>query len=125
VKYGKALAAVLFAALTAAYQIVHSGGSPDAVGWVQIAIAATTAAGVYLVPITPEYPWVKSAIGALGAVLQVLTTVIVGGLQTDEILMLLLAVGTAFGVYGSPAGSGQAEDGGPAVSVGVGDDSLV
>jgi hypothetical protein len=124
-KYGKALAAVAFAALTAAYQLVHSGGTPDALGWVQVAIAVVTAAGVWLVPVTPEYPWLKSALGALLSVLQVLVTALADGTHSVDFPMVLLALGTALGVYLSPAGSGESEDGGPAVSVGVGDDSLI
>lgn len=124
-RYGKAVAAVVYAALVTAYQVQHGGGAPTPVGWVQVGIAAATAAGVYLVPITPDYPWVKSALAALLAALQILTTAVVGGVQGDEWMMIALAVAAALGVYGAPASTLGKDDGEPTVSVGYGADTVV
>lgn len=123
-KYGKAIASIGYAGLTAAYAIVHGGGTIDPAGWVQIGIAVATAASVYLVPLTPEYPWAKSATAAVLAALQVLATAVVGGLQVDELLMVVLAVLGALGVYIAPAGSGTdgTDSGEPSIQVGLGAD---
>jgi hypothetical protein len=121
-KYGKAFAAIVFAALTTAYQITSAGGDFGAIQVVQVGIAVVTAAGVWLVPITPEAPWVKSALAALLAALQILVTAVVGGVNGSEWLQVSLAVLTALGVYLAPATSPSGSDEGEDVAVGLGAD---
>lgn len=104
-KYGKAVAAVIYAALTAAYQISAAGGVPDATGWVQIGIAGVTAVGVYLVPLAPSAPWTKTAVAVVLAALQVLVTVVAGGVDTNELLMIAIAVFGALDIRNAPAES--------------------
>src|SRR5690606_3431081 len=101
-KYGKAIAAVVGATLV----VVHAALSDQRITaeeWVQVAIAGVTAVGVYLVPLAPKYRWGKSAVAVLLAVLQALTTVILGGLDTREVIVLVLAGLTAAGVVVAPA----------------------
>lgn len=114
-KFGKALVAIVAAALTVAYGALTDGGI-DATETVQIAIAVVTATGVYLVPITPSAPWGKTAIAALLAALQVLTTAVLGGLDPQEWIAIVLAAATALGVAGAPAISAA----GPASRTGTG-----
>jgi peptidoglycan/LPS O-acetylase OafA/YrhL len=102
-KYGKALAAVAGAVLTVAYGALSGDHHIDPDEAVQIAIAAATAVGVYLVPLTPRYRWGKTAIAVILAVLQVLATVILGGLDSNEWIALVLAALTAAGVGAAPA----------------------
>jgi hypothetical protein len=102
-KYGKALAAVAGAALTVAYGALSGDQHIDPEEGVQISIAAATAVGVYLVPLVPEYRWAKTAVAAVLAVLQVLATVILGGLDSNEWIALLLAALTVLGVGVTPA----------------------
>ncbi|MDG4792025.1 hypothetical protein O7626_40125 [Micromonospora sp. WMMD1102] len=102
-KYGKALAAVAGAALTIAYGALSGDQRIEPDEAVQIAIAAATAVGVYLVPLVPEYRWAKTAVAAVLAVLQVLATVILGGLDSNEWIALLLAALTVLGVGITPA----------------------
>ncbi|MFY1686509.1 hypothetical protein [Plantactinospora sp. WMMB782] len=102
-KYGKALAAVAGAALTIAYGALSGDQRIEPDEAVQIAIAAATAVGVYLVPLVPEYRWAKTAVAAVLAVLQVLATVILGGLDSNEWIALLLAALTVLGVGVTPA----------------------
>jgi peptidoglycan/LPS O-acetylase OafA/YrhL len=102
-KYGKALAAVAGAALVVMYGALNGDRHIDPDEGVQIAIAAATAVGVYLVPLAPEYTWAKTAVAVVLGVLQVLTTVILGGLDPNEWIALVLAALTAAGVSFAPA----------------------
>ncbi|MDG4790361.1 hypothetical protein O7626_31330 [Micromonospora sp. WMMD1102] len=102
-KYGKALAAVAGAALVAAYGALNGNQHVDPEEGVQIAIAAATAVGVYLVPLAPQYRWAKTAVAVVLGVLQVLATSILGGLDGQEWIALLLAGLTAAGVGFAPA----------------------
>jgi uncharacterized membrane protein YccC len=106
-QYGKAIAAVLGAILVAAYAALGGDGRIDAEETVQIAIAAATAVGVYLVPLAPQYRWAKTAVAVVLAVLQALTTAVLGGLDAGEWIVLVLAGLTAAGVAFSPAVSGN------------------
>lgn len=106
-KYGKAIIAVIGAALTVAYGALNGDQHIDPEEGVQIAIAGSTAVGVYLVPLVPEYRWAKTAVAAVLAVLQVLATVILGGLDSAEWVALVLAALTVLGVGVAPAVSGN------------------
>jgi hypothetical protein len=102
-KYGKAIAAVIGAILTAVYAAVSGDNRIEADEWISVAIAATIAIGVYLVPLDPRYRWGKTAVGVLLAVLQAATTLILGGLDSNEWILLVLAGLTAAGVVVAPA----------------------
>lgn len=102
-KYGKAAVAVVGAALVVAYSALTGDQHIDSEEGVQIAIAGTTAVGVYLVPLAPQFRWGKTAVAALLAVLQVLATVILGGLDPNEWIALVLAALTVLGVGAAPA----------------------
>jgi uncharacterized membrane protein YccC len=102
-KYGKALAAVVGAVLTVAYAALSGDQHIDTDEAIQIAIALATAVGVYFVPLFPKYRWAKTAVALVLGVLQVLTTVLVGGLDSNEWIALVLAVLTVLGVGGTPA----------------------
>lgn len=110
-KYGKALAAVLFAALTAAYAALSGDNHIDPDEAINVFIALATAVGVYVVPLDARWGWGKTAVAVVLSVLQVLTTVILGGVGSNEWIMLALAALTALGVGVAPARS----DSGPAV----------
>lgn len=102
-KYGKAIAAVIAAALTVAYGALSGDERIDQSEWIQIAIAVTTAIGVYVVPLAPGYRWGKTAVAVVLSVLQVLATVILGGLDPHEWVALALAALTVVGVGAAPA----------------------
>jgi hypothetical protein len=103
---GKAIIAFAYAVAVIAVPI-FSGDSPAPRPdeWVQIGIAVVTAASVYLAPLAPGATWVKSLIGALLAALQVLTTAIVGGVDGNDVLMIVFAVAGALGIVLAPAAS--------------------
>lgn len=104
-RYGKAVAAVVAAALAIAYTALSGDQRIDAEEWVRIAIAAVTAIGVYLVPLFPQYPWSKTALAVALSMLQVLVTVILGGVSADEWIAIVLAGLTVLGVGAAPAAS--------------------
>lgn len=102
---GKAVFAFLYAAAAVALPFFDAGGRPDAEGWVQIAIGAVTAFAVYLAPVIPEAPWTKTLIGVSLAGLQVLATIVLGGVNGAELLLIAAAVGGALGIAVAPATS--------------------
>lgn len=120
-EYGKAIVAVLVAAIVVAYQSLTGDHHIDPVEWVQIAIAATVAISVYVVPLAPGARWSKSAVAAVLAALQVLTTAILGGLGVDEILLMVITAAGAVGIYVAPAISTART--GAVVAVGTGPDA--
>jgi hypothetical protein len=101
--YGKAITATVAAALMVAYGAFSGDQHVDPDEWIQIGIALVTAAGVYLIPLAPRYTWTKTAVAALLAVLQALTTVIIGGVDPGEWMALALAAATVLGVSVTPA----------------------
>lgn len=104
-RYGKALASVLGAVLVTLYATLGGDNHIDAEEVVQIGIAAATAAGVYLVPLAPRYRWGKTVVAVVLAILQALTTAVLGGLDSGEWIVLVLAGLTAAGVGFAPARS--------------------
>lgn len=101
---GKAWIAALYAVAVVAVPLFDHG-QPTSTEWVQIVLAALTAVTVYLVPLVPAYPWIKSAVGALTAGAQVLVTVIDGGVNGNDVLMIVFAAAGALGIALAPAAS--------------------
>ena len=118
-KFGKAIVAVLVAGIVVAYQALSGDGRIEAPEWVSITIAAATAVGVYVIPLAPGARWTKSALAAVLAVLQILTTAILGGIGADELLLMAITAAGALGIYIAPAASTV---GNTAVGVGMGSD---
>lgn len=112
---GKSIIAFLYAVAVAAVPLLSGDHKPSPADWVSIVIAAVTALGVYITPIIPQAPWTKTAVGAVLAGLQVLVTVIDGGMTAPEYLTVALAVAAALGIQLAPATSanGTAVGGGP------------
>lgn len=102
-KYGKSLIAALTAAVVVGYQALSGDQNIEPAEWVSIAIALVSALGVYVVPMSPYAKWGKTAIAVVLAVLQIMTTAILGGLGPDELLLMVIAAAGAAGVYVAPA----------------------
>lgn len=102
---GKALVAALYAIAVTAVPLLSGNHTPSPAEWVQIVIAALTAVTVYLVPLVPSAPWVKTAVGALLAGAQVLVTVIDNGVAGNDYLVIAFAVAGALGITLAPAES--------------------
>lgn len=117
--YGKSIVAFLYAVATTAMPLVTGDHHIDPSEGVAIAIAACTAALTWLVPLVPSAPWTKTAIGAVLAGLQVATTVIVGGVDGNDMLLIAFAVLSFLGITAAPAVSATT-----GARVGWGSDSL-
>lgn len=100
--YGKAIVATLAAVLMTVYDFVDDGHL-DQVEWVKVAIAFAIAIQTYLVPLTAEWPWMKTIVATILSGLQVLVIVIIGGLTQREIIEIIIAIVTPLGVGVAPA----------------------
>jgi hypothetical protein len=103
-RYGKALTAVALALVTALHVTLSDGHVTQAEA-VQVAIAAATATSVWLVPNVPQYPWAKTLVAMVLAVLNAATALIVDGISSADWAALILAVLTVATVGAAPAES--------------------
>jgi hypothetical protein len=108
--YGKALGCFVLAVVTVLHTVLSDGHVTQVEG-VQIAIAVTTAALVWLVPVVPEWPWSKTVLGAALATLNAVATVIVNGWHSGSATETLLAGLTILLVRYLPAMSTVTPDG--------------
>lgn len=100
---GKAIIAWVYAAAVIAVPFFSGDHHPDAAEWTQITLAVLLAAATYLVPLAEGYPWVKTGVAALIAVAQVVTTVIIGGIDANDILVIAFTALGALGITLAPA----------------------
>lgn len=103
--YGKSIVAFLYAIAVVAVPLASGDHHIDPGEGVAIAIAVCTAALTYLVPLVPGARWAKTAVGAVLAGLQVATTVIVGGVDANDWLLIGFAVASFLGIAVAPATS--------------------
>jgi len=96
-RYGKAISAVAYFALVAAYAAISGDNRIEPDEAVAIAIAGVNAVAVYVMPLAPDARWAKTAINVLLGVLQVLATVILGGLDSNESILLALTAANLVG----------------------------
>jgi peptidoglycan/LPS O-acetylase OafA/YrhL len=102
--YGKSLTAAAYAVAVVVVPFWSGDHHIDTDEGVAIAIAVCTAALTYLVPLAPGARWIKTAVGALLAGLQVATTVIIGGgVSGNGWLLIAFAVLGALGITLAPA----------------------
>lgn len=96
-RYGKAISAVVYFALVAAYAALSGDNRVEPDEWVAVAIAGVNAVAVYVMPLAPGATWAKTAINVLLGVLQILATVILGGLDSNEWILLALTAANLIG----------------------------
>lgn len=102
-EYGKSILAALYAIAVTVMPQLSGDGKVDPAEGIAIAIAICTALLTYLVPLIPSAPWVKTAIGAVLAGLQVATTVIAGGVDSNDWILIAAAILGALGIALAPA----------------------
>lgn len=100
--YSKALAAVVATVLSAVVAALSGDNFIDAQEWVNVAILAVGACGVFAAPNVPHSRYTKAVIAVLTAVLTLLVNMITGGLDVSEVLQLGVAALGALGVYAVP-----------------------
>ena len=101
--HGKAFLAAAYAVAVIVISAWSGDHHIDPDEGVAIAIAICTAALTYLVPLAPGARWIKTAVGAVLAGLQVAATVIVGGVDGNDGLLIAAAVAGALGITLAPA----------------------
>lgn len=101
-KYSKFFAAVVATILSAIVAALTGDGVVSATEWVNVAIAAVGAAGVFAAPNVPGARYTKAVIAVLAAVLTLLASLIVGGVSGAELMQLVIAGLAAVGVYSVP-----------------------
>lgn len=104
---GKAIVAWLYAASVIAVPFFTGNHRPDAGEWTQIVLAVLLAAATYLVPLAEGYPWVKTLVATLIAVAQITTTLIIGGIDANDVLVIAFTIMGALGITLAPAVSGN------------------
>lgn len=99
-KYTKSIVMVVVTVLVALSAAMTDGIS--SAEWVNVAIAGVTAAGVFAAPNVPGARYTKSILAVLGAVLTFLTSAIIGGIDFNEVVQIVVIGAGALGVYQFP-----------------------
>lgn len=100
--YAKAGAAVVATILVALIAALSGDGVIASTEWVNVAIAGVGAAAVFAAPNVPGARYTKAILAVLAAVLTVLSSAILGGIDTTELLQILVVALGAVGVYAVP-----------------------
>lgn len=106
--YGKSIAAALVAVATAVQAALSdslTGGRITQIEGVQIAIAVVNALLVWLVPNLPRWPFMKTALAAVLAALQLATSLIVDGVSSADVTALVIAALMVIAPAAAPARS--------------------
>ena len=94
-----ALAGTVLMTVLLGFQSATSDGSvADGQELIQILIGVVTTGGVWASANLPGATWIKTAVAAVLAVLNILVTAILGGVNTGEIVNMAIAVLVALGV---------------------------
>jgi hypothetical protein len=102
-KYGKAIVGLLYALYTFSVPLWSGDHHIDSGEWVIIITATATDVGIFIVPVVPQFKAVKSVLGVVLAVTAVLQTVIVGGVDANELALVVGAAIGALGITWAPA----------------------
>lgn len=101
--FGKSIVAAIYAVAVVAVPLFSGDHHVDPSEGVAIGIALCTALLTYLVPLVPGARWAKTAVGAVLAGLQVAATVIIGGVDSNDWLLIAFAVASFLGIAVAPA----------------------
>jgi hypothetical protein len=100
-KYAKLLAMVVTTVLIALVPAL-SDDVVTVTEWINVAIIAVGAAGVFAAPNVPGANYTKAILAVLSAVLVLLASFITDGLSGSELIQLVIAALGALGVYAVP-----------------------
>lgn len=101
--YGKSVVAFVGAVALILIPYFTGNHHPDSSEWVAIAIGVVQLVGVWLIPLAPQAKWSKTAVSFLLTLLNVLGVVILGGIDGNDVGILITAVLTFFGIAGAGA----------------------
>lgn len=100
--YAKMIAAVVATVLSAVIAALTGDNFIGPVEWINIAIAAVFAAGIFAAPNVPGSRYTKTVLAVLSAVLVLSVNLIADGITVSEWLQLGTAALGALGVYAVP-----------------------
>lgn len=106
-KYNKMFAIIVATVLSGILAALTGDNAISPTEWVNVAILAVGAAGVFAAPNVPGATYTKSVLAVLAAVLAVLVSAIVGGISTTEWIQIAMAALGALGVYAVPNTDGD------------------
>lgn len=101
-KYAKLIMQVVVTVATGVVAALAGDNLVDSVEWVNVAIVGVGAAAVFAGPNIPGAAYTKSILAALAAILTILASAIVGGIQTVEVIQMVIAAAGAVGVWAVP-----------------------
>lgn len=101
-KYAKAALAVVVTVLAAVVAALTGDNTISSTEWVNVAILAVGACGVFAAPNVPGARYTKAVLAVLTAGLTVLVSAIVGGVSPTELIQIIIAAAGAVGVYAVP-----------------------
>jgi hypothetical protein len=101
-KYSKLVMQVVVTVAAAVVAALTGDNLVSSVEWVNVAIAGVGAAAVFAGPNIPGAAYTKAILAALAAILMILVSAITDGLQTVEIIQMVIAAAGAVGVYAVP-----------------------
>lgn len=102
-KYGKSLFAAAFSVYTVVVGVWSGDHHIDPSEGLVIAVSVGNAALVYVIPITKSFSSLKTVVNAMMAGLVVAQTQIAGGIDQNDILLIVGAVLAVLGVAVAPA----------------------
>jgi hypothetical protein len=88
--------------LTTVQAATSDGSTIDAQEWVQVGIQGVMAFNVWATANLPQYTKMKTWVAVVIAVLQVLYTFVIGGVDTPEIINMIITALAAAGVAFTP-----------------------
>jgi hypothetical protein len=89
---------VVMTVLTGIQAATSDGSIADGQELIQIAVGCVTVFAVWAAANLPGQTWIKTAVAAVLAVLNILVTAILGGVNTGEIVNMTIAVLIALGI---------------------------
>lgn len=95
------LATLVMAVLASLREFGSDGMTPSE--WVTVVIALFTTVTVWAAANVPNFKNAKTVVAAVGLVLNLLVSLIVGGITSDEWMLLAIQFLGALGVAGAPA----------------------
>jgi hypothetical protein len=119
-KNGKAIVAAAFAVYTVVIGMWSGDKHVDPAEGIIIALSVGNALIVYIIPLTKSFSGVKSVVNALMAGLLVAQTQIAGGIDANDVMLIIGAIVATLGVVVAPAFSPKER-----VMVGLGSDKAV
>lgn len=99
-RYLMAIIMVVTAVVQAVIAYATDGIAQDE--WLQIAVIGAGAIAVWWVPNFPQWPWLKTGVGAIIVGLNVALQLIEGGITPEEWYMIGVAVVGALGLIAAP-----------------------